>query len=773
MPAAPLLELAHSSRRWGPITARVAVCVTALALTACGGDGDDDGDGTTTGAPSFDGGLSDTGTTGSDGDPGTDGAGTTGDDTGGETTETGDTGDTGSDQTRVKLYTVHAIPGGPALDGFIGTKKVVTNLTYGQIAGPVEAVTGIDVTLDLFAARESAARPAGTPLASAGPATGDPGIAVRVLTRPSIDTTAPIVVAEVGGVELPEAGKATLRMVNAAADVELIGVAKLSPGDPDILQKIGALDGGRASPNPGEVLDAGPVRVGLTDPVWGKAAYLARFDLALGADTHSVLIPVGEWEKGLAGEGALTALALTRTGKGTETQLDLRALTPVAEAGVDRWGLVEVVNARADTTPVSLFAGTVAVARGVAYGEASARVRVPRTVELSIEVWDGDLEARPETTALERLRTEDMPAEGDPADSAPTHAGVLVGSSGGNTGLSYATFAGSEGDSVNFISAFDEVLDFEVTSLARNVTVLVEGAAPGSVKRLPESPAADLPLSLRTGAGVVGSFITGVTATGVILAAPGGGDAAAFPPFLVLLDIDAPATIVRAREGLAPVPLYVLDGLPGTATNIAVRFVGAEDTLAPQPLDYATLSADFSGLAYGPVFVEAAGYPDPSAAVNLAPGALAQLLVVAPPGSTAKATAPTLAALQVGPAVAPDEGDVRWLCGSFVTSGPSLDMGVVSESGGFTPIAGCTGLAPGASSNEGEAFAAGPTQVALRVNGDGTAFATYGPLNAPAGSTVILVALGDPTQFGTGGFTFGVLDATDPAAWTFDVLTPQ
>lgn len=71
------------------------------------------------------------------------------------------------------VYALHGVPDAPAVDAFVGAQEIVSNLTFGELAGPIQVPPG-SATIDVFAASNGTARPNEAPL---GGATGtfEPG----------------------------------------------------------------------------------------------------------------------------------------------------------------------------------------------------------------------------------------------------------------------------------------------------------------------------------------------------------------------------------------------------------------------------------------------------------------------------------------------------------------------------------------------------------------------------------------------------------------------
>lgn len=191
------------------------------------------------------------------------------------------------------VYALHASPDAPAIDGFVGTSKLIDDLSFGKLSSPIQVPPG-DYDLDVFAHADGHTRPTGvTPVATkkiAGLLAGERYLAV-----------ASGFIAPIGSEQgfrlstykdefaVDNATGAELRAVHASpdapnVDIGLVSGLAVSPVFKDLAF-------GNAS-NEGAVPAAGALSLGVT-PTGQNGVIAARFSVTPQAKSRAFAVAAG------------------------------------------------------------------------------------------------------------------------------------------------------------------------------------------------------------------------------------------------------------------------------------------------------------------------------------------------------------------------------------------------------------------------------------------------------------------------------------------------
>ncbi|MFO0669208.1 MAG: DUF4397 domain-containing protein [Polyangiaceae bacterium] len=190
------------------------------------------------------------------------------------------------------VYALHASPDAPAIDGFVGTAKLVDDLAFGKLSSPIQVAPG-SYDLDIFGHTDGHARPTGSAVATkklGALAAGERYLAVA------------------SGFLAPNAGEQGFRLstykdefaVDNTTGAELRAV-HASPDAPNV--DIGLVSGLSVTPvfkdiafgnasNEGAVPAAGPLSLGVT-PTGQSGVIAARFSVTPSAGGRGFAVAAG------------------------------------------------------------------------------------------------------------------------------------------------------------------------------------------------------------------------------------------------------------------------------------------------------------------------------------------------------------------------------------------------------------------------------------------------------------------------------------------------
>jgi hypothetical protein len=118
------------------------------------------------------------------------------------------------------LYALHASPDAPAVDGFVGTAEIFSNLQFGQISAPIRVAPG-EYSVDLFGSTAGSARPEAKPAANGKTPRLSAGESYLVTASGPISGFKLITTQE--GFQYDDS-KAVLRALHASADAPAVDI---------------------------------------------------------------------------------------------------------------------------------------------------------------------------------------------------------------------------------------------------------------------------------------------------------------------------------------------------------------------------------------------------------------------------------------------------------------------------------------------------------------------------------------------------------------------
>jgi hypothetical protein len=189
------------------------------------------------------------------------------------------------------VFALHASPDAPAVDAFAGEAKILTNIAFGQLQGPLQVQPGT-YTLDLFAHTDAATRPGGAPAASGS--TGGLSAGERYLTVATGFLAG-------GGLRLEsyrdgfseDESKAQLRAVHASPDAPRVDIGVVPAAAATLTPVLFAdLAFGMASAEDGLAASPGHIPVGVA-PAGQDAAIVARFTLPATTGERAFVLAAG------------------------------------------------------------------------------------------------------------------------------------------------------------------------------------------------------------------------------------------------------------------------------------------------------------------------------------------------------------------------------------------------------------------------------------------------------------------------------------------------
>jgi hypothetical protein len=130
-----------------------------------------------------------------------------------------------------RVYALHGSPDAPAVDIFAGAAELVGDISYGELAGPLQVPPG-DYTLDFFATAAGTARPSGAPAASdtvAGLAAGNVYLAMaNGFLAPVMGEPAFEVLALADGFDRADSANVRLRVVHGSPSAPAVTVGAVT-----------------------------------------------------------------------------------------------------------------------------------------------------------------------------------------------------------------------------------------------------------------------------------------------------------------------------------------------------------------------------------------------------------------------------------------------------------------------------------------------------------------------------------------------------------------
>ena len=193
------------------------------------------------------------------------------------------------------IYALHASPDAPAVDAFVGDTQILDNLSFGQLAAPVQVPPG-SYTLDFYAHLDGSARPASEPAASRtikDLAAGERYLAIAdgFLAPMTASDPAFRVDAWIDAFALDQPQSAVTRAVHASPDAPAVdfGVVVNGALSPVLFKD---LKFGGASDGAGLAVAPTKLRLGAT-PTGYPTSVVASFDLAETASTRTFTVAAG------------------------------------------------------------------------------------------------------------------------------------------------------------------------------------------------------------------------------------------------------------------------------------------------------------------------------------------------------------------------------------------------------------------------------------------------------------------------------------------------
>jgi hypothetical protein len=389
-----------------------------------------------------------TGTTTGDDDDDT--TGTTGTDGTGTGDDDDTTGDTTGAAPEAFVSVFHAGADAPAVDIWVGDTRVVTNLAFGSVVGPLPVPADTAIDFEIFVASESATKPTTEPaytFEAPALAANSTTLAVATGLLSPTGNQAAFSVQAYGETFGTSTTGANLKVVHSSPDAPAVDILALGAEGYAPVTGLTALPYPQASANielPAGAYQLGIASSGSTDP-------LVEYDLALTVGQEGFLVATGLLQ-GSEGQQGFTLYYIDTSGE----SWNAGALSPIDSTAT---ATVYAFHGSPDAPAVDIYAGDSKLISNLSFGNVTA---------LPIRVAAGDY-------------TLDFRAAGAAADSAPAASAGTGSLAAGRTYIAIATgFLADEG-----ASAFKLV----AVTLAPQPT---NGATVQAVHASPDAPAVDI-----------------------------------------------------------------------------------------------------------------------------------------------------------------------------------------------------------------------------------------------------------------------------------------